>query len=75
MMPLSCLRCPQPLGKALSVLTDHPKGRMNNLLSAAVIYRIRFGIGERTTSVYLHFIVKDIMAYLLLAAGEWKRDI
>ncbi|GFI64975.1 putative ATP-dependent DNA helicase YjcD [Lachnospiraceae bacterium] len=35
---------------------------------------IRFGIGERTTSVYLHFIVKDIMAYLLLAAGEWKRE-
>lgn len=35
---------------------------------------IRFRISERTTSVYEHFIVKDIMAYLLLAAGVWRRE-
>ena len=29
---------------------------------------------ERAQSIYEHFIVRDIMAYLLLAAGEWKRE-
>lgn len=29
---------------------------------------------EKVQSIYEHFIVKDIMAYLLLAAGEWRRE-
>lgn len=29
---------------------------------------------EKEQSIYEHFIVRDIMAYLLLAAGEWKRE-
>lgn len=29
---------------------------------------------ERGQNIYEHFIVKDIMAYLLLAAGEWRRE-
>lgn len=29
---------------------------------------------EKSESIYEHFIVKDIMAYLWLAAGEWSRE-
>lgn len=31
-------------------------------------------MSQKVQSIYEHFIVKDIMAYLLLAAGEWKRE-
>lgn len=29
---------------------------------------------ERGKNIYEHFVVKDIMAYLLLAAGDWRRE-
>ena len=29
---------------------------------------------ERGQNIYEHFVVKDIMAYLLLAAGDWRRE-
>lgn len=35
---------------------------------------IPYLMSEKIQSIYEHFIVKDIMAYLLLAAGEWKRE-
>lgn len=35
---------------------------------------ISFVMKEKGKSIYEHFIVKDIMAYLLLAAGEWRRE-
>lgn len=35
---------------------------------------IPFAMGERMQSVYEHFIAKDIMAYLTLAAGHWDRE-
>ena len=35
---------------------------------------IPFAMGERMQSVYEHFIAKDIMAYLTLAAGQWDRE-
>lgn len=35
---------------------------------------IPFVMKEKGKSIYEHFIVKDIMAYLLLAAGEWRRE-
>lgn len=35
---------------------------------------IPFQMNERTQSIYEHFIVRDVMAYLLLAAGDWRRE-
>lgn len=35
---------------------------------------IPYVMGERMQSIYEHFIVKDIMAYLALASGRWDRE-
>lgn len=35
---------------------------------------IPYVMGERMQSIYEHFIVKDIMAYLALASGHWDRE-
>lgn len=35
---------------------------------------IPYVMGERMQSIYEHFIVKDIMAYLTLASGHWDRE-
>lgn len=35
---------------------------------------IPYVMGERMQSIYEHFIVKDIMAYLALASGQWDRE-
>lgn len=35
---------------------------------------IPFFMKEQMRNVYEHFLVKDICAYLLLAAGQWKRE-
>lgn len=40
------------------------------LSSAGIPYVMK----EKGKSIYEHFIVKDIMAYLLLASGEWRRE-
>lgn len=46
------------------------QGTAARLKSAGIPYLM----SERVQSIYEHFIVKDIMAYLLLAAGDWKRE-
>lgn len=72
------------LGKYLS---DH---RGNNRAECAVLFRtnsgmqklalrlraagIRYEMGERMQSIYQHFVVRDVMAYLELAAGDWNRE-
>lgn len=38
--------------------------------SAGIPYFVR----ERGQNIYEHFVVKDIMAYLLLASGDWRRE-
>jgi len=35
---------------------------------------ISFYTRESGKSIYEHFVAKDIMAYLLLAAGDWRRE-
>lgn len=35
---------------------------------------ISYVMKEKRKSIYEHFIVKDVMAYLLLAAGDWQRE-
>lgn len=35
---------------------------------------IPYFMKEKSTSIYEHFIVRDIMAYLGLAAGKWSRE-
>lgn len=35
---------------------------------------IPYAMKEKVQSIYEHFIVRDIMAYLLLARGEWSRE-
>ncbi len=44
--------------------------------TASVLKRagVRYQMKEKAQSIYEHFIVRDIMAYLLLAEGEWKRE-
>lgn len=43
---------------------------------AAVLHGagIPFYIKEAGKSIYEHFVARDIMAYLLLAAGDWRRE-
>ncbi len=52
--------------------------RTNSYLQrAAAVLRnggIPFYMRETGGNVYEHFVTRDIMAYLLLAAGEWKRE-
>lgn len=36
---------------------------------------IPFGMRDEGKSIYEHFIAKDIMAYLALAAGDWNREL
>lgn len=63
----------------------------NNTQSVAVLFRtnsymrsfaailnregIFFSMREKTASIYEHFIVKDIMAYILLANGKESREL
>ena len=72
------------LGKFLS---DHKE---NDSAECAVLFRtnsgmqklalrlkaadIRYEMGERMQSIYQHFIVRDVMAYLTLASGDWNRE-
>lgn len=44
--------------------------------TAAVLHGagIPFYIKESGKSIYEHFVARDIMAYLLLAAGDWRRE-
>lgn len=35
---------------------------------------ISYFMKEKSTSIYEHFVVKDVMAYLQLASGEWSRE-
>lgn len=46
------------------------QGTAARLKSAGIPYLM----SEKVQSIYDHFIMKDIMAYLLLAAGDWKRE-
>lgn len=50
-----------------------------NLMAQALAARlthqgIPFAMKEKVRNVYEHFLVKDIMAYLLLASGEGRRE-
>ena len=36
---------------------------------------ISFGMRDEGKSIYEHFIAKDIMAYLSLATGDWRREL
>lgn len=46
------------------------QGTAVRLTAAGIPYSMK----ETVRSIYEHFIVKDIMAYLLLASGVWKRE-
>ncbi len=49
----------------------HMQGMAARFAGAGIPYVMK----ERAKSIYEHFIVKDVMAYLLLAAGEWSREL
>lgn len=67
------------------------KSRNDGHLSCAILFRtnsamqrvaailhgngISFGMRDEGKSIYEHFIAKDIMAYLSLAAGDWRREL
>ena len=67
------------------------KSRTDGHLSCAILFRtnsamqrvaailhgngISFGMRDEGKSIYEHFIAKDIMAYLSLAAGDWRREL
>lgn len=48
----------------------HMQGAAVRLSGAGISYVMK----EKRKSIYEHFIVKDVMAYLLLAAGDWQRE-
>ena len=52
--------------------------RTNVLMQKTAARLRRAGIAyvmkEKAQSIYEHFIVKDIMSYLMLAQGEWSRE-
>ena len=47
---------------------------MQRIAAAMHSEGISFFMRERGQNIYEHFVVKDIMAYLLLAAGDWRRE-
>lgn len=49
--------------------------RMQELAVRLRTEGIPFVIKEKVPNVYEHFIVRDIMAYLLLASGQWDRGL
>lgn len=60
-------------GKRCALLfrtNSHMQGVAVRLSSVGIPYVMK----EKGKSIYEHFIVKDIMAYLLLASGEWRRE-
>lgn len=60
-------------GKRCALLfrtNSHMQGVAVRLSSAGIPYVMK----EKGKCIYDHFIVKDIMAYLLLASGEWRRE-
>lgn len=60
-------------GKSCALLfrtNSYMQGMAVRLSSAGIPYVMK----EKGKSIYEHFIVKDIMAYLLLASGEWRRE-
>lgn len=60
-------------GKRCALLfrtNSYMQGVAVRLSSAGIPYVMK----EKGKSIYEHFIVKDIMAYLLLASGEWRRE-
>lgn len=60
-------------GKRCALLfrtNSYMQGMAVRLSSAGIPYVMK----EKGKSIYEHFIVKDIMAYLLLASGEWRRE-
>lgn len=60
-------------GKCCALLfrtNSYMQGVAVRLSSAGIPYVMK----EKGKSIYEHFIVKDIMAYLLLASGEWRRE-
>ncbi len=48
--------------------------RMQGLAVRLRAAGIPFVMSERAQSIYDHFIVRDVMAYLKLAAGQWERE-
>lgn len=59
-------------GKRCALLfrtNSYMQGVAVRLGSAGIPYVMK----EKGKSIYEHFIVKDVMAYLLLASGEWRR--
>lgn len=60
-------------GESCAVLfrtNSYMQGFASRLKAAGIPYEMK----ERAASIYEHFIVKDIMAYLLLADGKGKRE-
>lgn len=60
-------------GKRCALLfrtNSYMQGVAVRLSSAGIPYVMK----EKGKSIYEHFIVKDVMAYLLLASGEWRRE-
>lgn len=60
-------------GKRCALLfrtNSYMQGVAVRLNSAGIPYVMK----EKGKSIYEHFIVRDIMAYLLLASGEWRRE-
>lgn len=60
-------------GKRCALLfrtNSYMQGVAVRLSSAGIPYVMK----EKGKSIYEHFIVRDIMAYLLLASGEWRRE-
>ena len=49
--------------------------RMQELAVRLRTEGIPFVMKEKVPNVYEHFIVRDIMAYLLLASGQWDRGL
>lgn len=60
--------------KAECAVLFRTNSRMQGLAVRLRSAGIPFVMGERMQSIYEHFIVRDVMAYLKLAAGEWERE-
>ncbi len=70
---VACRLCQAPKSQSRAVLF-RTNLQMQRFAVTLDKRNIPYIMKEKSESIYEHFIVKDIMSYLGLAAGEWSRE-
>lgn len=69
------LREDKKIGSAECAVLFRTNAGMQKLALRLRAAGIGYEMSERMQSIYRHFVVRDVMAYLLLASGVWEREM